>query len=187
MTVTRHGPVIAGDPAQGAALALKYTATEKGSPWPAILWRMLRARNAGELVESQRDWVDPCNNFLFADVHGAFGYLCRGRIPVRSRVNGWLPVPGWTGEHEWEGNIPFEELPRSINPPEGYIATANNRPVGDDYPYYIAVDFTPEFRVKSVTKGLAVAGPAGRRGYGEGPRSKSVHPCSGLPSGPPTG
>ena len=154
VTVTRHGPVIAGNPAQGAALALKYTATEKGSPWPAILWRMLRARNAAELMESQRDWVDPCNNFLFADVHGAFGYLCRGRIPVRSRVNGWLPVPGWTGEHEWEGDIPFEELPRSVNPPEGYIATANNRPVGDDYPYYIAVDFTPEFRVKSVTKGL---------------------------------
>ena len=73
---------------------------------------------------------------------------------MRSKVNGWLPVPGWTGEHEWEGYIPFEELPISINPPEGYIATANNRPVGDDYPHYIAIDFTPEFRVKRVTHGL---------------------------------
>ena len=154
VTVTRHGPVIAGDPAEGTALAFKYTATEKGSSWPAILWQMLRARNAEELVESQRNWVDPVNNFLFGDVHGAFGYLCRGRIPIRSRSNGWLPAPGWTGEHEWDGDIPFEELPRSINPPEGYIATANNRPVGNDYPHYIAVDFTPEYRVKSVTKGL---------------------------------
>ena len=115
---------------------------------------MLRARNAEELVESQRGWVDPCNNFVFADVDGNYGYFCRGRIPIRSRVNGWLPVPGWTGEHEWQGDIPFEELPKSINPPEGYIATANNRPVGDDYPHYIAVDFTPEFRVKGVTQGL---------------------------------
>ena len=159
VTVTQHGPVIAGDPAAGAALAFKYTATENaaiggGSAWPSILWQMLRAKNVNELVESQRDWVDPCNNFLMADVHGNYGYLCRGRIPIRSRTNGWLPVPGWTGEHEWTGDIPFEEMPKSINPDEGYVATANNKPVGDDYPHYIAIDFTPEFRCKSVTQGL---------------------------------
>ncbi len=154
VVVTGHGPVISGGPEEGSGLSFKYTATESASDWTAILWRMLRARNAEELAESQRGWVDPCNNFLFADVDGSIGYLCRGRIPIRSRVNGWLPVPGWTSEHEWQGDIPFEELPRSINPPEGYIATANNRPVGDEYPHYIAVDFTPEFRVKSVTQGL---------------------------------
>ena len=154
VVVTNHGPVISGGPEEGSGMALKYTATESASQWPAILWQMLRARSADELVESQRGWVDPCNNFLFADVDGNYGYLCRGRIPIRSRVNGWLPVPGWTGDHEWQGDIPFEELPRSINPPEGYIATANNKPVGDDYPHYIAVDFTPEFRVNGVTKGL---------------------------------
>ena len=154
VTVTQHGPVIAGDPTQGSGLAFKYTATEQASTWPEILWQMLRAESSPELVDSMEGWVDPCNNLLFADIHGDMGYLCRGRIPIRSRVNGWLPVPGWTGEHEWEGDIPFEELPVSINPPEGYIATANNRPVGDDYPYYIAIDFTPEFRVKRVTEGL---------------------------------
>ncbi|HAA94236.1 MAG TPA: hypothetical protein DCE26_00910 [Dehalococcoidia bacterium] len=154
VTVTRHGPVIAVDTEQGSGLAFKYTATEKASTWPDILWRMLRAENANELLAAQRDWVDPCNNFLFADIHGDMGYLCRGRIPIRSRVNGWLPVPGWTGEHEWDGDIPFDELPVSLNPPEGYIATANNRPVGDDYPHYIAIDFTPEYRVKRVTAGL---------------------------------
>ena len=183
VVVTNHGPIISGGPphnplslegeGQGegetgqewTGMSLKYTATtppsipphdggDVGGVWPAILWKMLRARNADELVESQRGWVDPCNNFVFADVDGNYGYFCRGRIPIRSRVNGWLPVPGWSGEHEWQGDIPFEELPKSINPPEGYIATANNRPVGDDYPHYIAVDFTPEFRVKGVTQGL---------------------------------
>lgn len=154
VTVTRHGSVIAGDPANGSGLAFKYTATEQASTWPEILWKMLRAEDSSQLVDSMRGWVDPCNNLLFADSNGDMGYFCRGRIPIRSRVNGWLPVPGWTGDHEWEGDIPFEELPVSINPPEGYIATANNRPVGDDYPYYIAIDFTPEFRVKRVTEGL---------------------------------
>ena len=154
VVVTNHGPIISGSPEDGSGMALKYTATESASEWPAILWQMLRARSADELVESQRGWVDPCNNFVFADVDGNYGYLCRGRIPIRSRVNGWLPVPGWTGDHEWQGDIPFGELPRSINPEEGYIATANNKPVSDDYPHYIAVDFTPEFRVMGVTKGL---------------------------------
>jgi penicillin amidase len=154
VTVTQHGPVIAGYPDQGSGLAFKYTATEQASTWPEILWRMLRVENSKELVDSMSGWVDPCNNLLFADIHGNMGYLCRGRIPIRSRVNGWLPVPGWMGEHEWEGDIPFDELPVSINPPEGYIATANNRPVGDDYPHYIAIDFTPEFRVRLVTEGL---------------------------------
>ena len=154
VVVTNHGPVISGGPEEGSGMALKYTATESASEWTSILWKMLLARNTEELSESQRGWVDPCNNFLMADVDGNIGYLCRGRIPIRSRVNGWLPVPGWTGEHEWQGDIPFEELPRSINPAEGYIATANNRPIGDDYPHYIAVDFTPEFRVRGVTQGL---------------------------------
>ena len=169
ITVTNHGPLISGNPADApapgqewAGLSLKYTATEipppadpdTGATWPSILRRMLHARNADELIESQRGWVDPVNNFLVADTAGSIGYLCRGRIPVRPRRNGWLPVPGWTGEHEWQGDIPFAELPRAVNPPEGYIATANNRPVGDDYPHYLAIDFTPEFRVKSVTQAL---------------------------------
>ena len=143
------------------ALALKYTATtppqpdpQTGQTWPAILWRMLRAQNAHQLAETQRGWVDPCNNFLFADTQGNIGYLCRGRIPIRPQLNGWLPVPGWTGQHEWQADIPFDQLPRAINPPEGYIATANNRPVANDYPHYIAIDFTPEYRVKSVTRAL---------------------------------
>lgn len=176
---TNHGPLITANPPTNPespdpespnpespndewhALALKYTATappqpdpQTGQTWPAILWQMLRARNAQELIQTQRGWIDPCNNFLFADTHGNIGYLCRGRIPIRPRLNGWLPVPGWTGQHEWQSEIPFDQLPQSINPPEGYIATANNRPVGNDYPHYIAIDFTPEFRVKSVTRAL---------------------------------
>ena len=115
---------------------------------------MLRAQDAPQLIESMRNWVDPCNNFLFADVHGNSGYLCRGRIPIRSELNGWLPVPGWTGEHEWQGYIPFDELPRSLNPEQGYLVTANNKPVNDDYPYYISTEFTPGFRAKRVAHRL---------------------------------
>ena len=165
--VTQHGPVIAGGPGatpdrvapDGAAeppagLSFRYTATDGGKPWPDIIPAMLRAQDSYELAATMRGWVDPCNNFLFADTAGNIGYLCRGEIPIRSRANGRLPVPGWTGEHEWTGNIPFAELPRAINPPPGYIVTANNKPVGDDYPYYISADFTPGFRAARVTAAL---------------------------------
>jgi penicillin amidase len=151
---THHGPVISGSPESGAAITFRYTATDGPSAWPNTLGRMLRARDCHELMESMREWVDPVNNFLFADVHGNTGYLCRGEIPLRSRENAWLPAPGWTGEHEWQGCIPFEELPRVMNPRPGYIATANNKPVGDDYPYCIGVDFAPGFRVERVTEAL---------------------------------
>ena len=154
VTVTRHGPVIAGDPARGNAISFRYTATAEPNLGFEALPRMMRARSADELDESMRTWADPCNNFLFADVDGNIGYLNRGQVPIRSMANAWLPVPGWTGEHEWEGVIPFDELARSRNPDSGYIVTANNRIVGDDYPYYIALDFAPEHRARRITDRL---------------------------------
>ena len=151
---THHGPVIAGDPEAGVGLALRYTATDGPSAWPDTLRAMLLAGNADELAESMREWVDPCNNFVFADVSGNIGYLVRGEIPVRNRLNGWLPVPGWTGEHEWQGQIPFDDLPSSINPESGFIATANNKPVDDSYPYHIGVDFSPGYRVELISRAI---------------------------------
>ena len=70
-------------------------------------------------------------------------------------ANAWLPVPGWTGEYEWQGAIPFAEMPRSRNPETGYIITANNRITEADYPHYINVDFAPEFRARRIADRLA--------------------------------
>ena len=83
---------------QGYALALRYTAlAEPNASFDALL-PMLRAPGADEFEEALRPWVDPCNNILFADVHGQIGYRTRGQVPIRSRANAWLPVPGWTGD-----------------------------------------------------------------------------------------
>ena len=158
--VTRHGPVIAGDPSTGYGLAFKYTAIAGPNRGAESIIGMLRARSADDLVESMRHWVDPCNNFVYADVEGDIGYLNRGQVPVRSMANAWLPVPGWTGDHEWQGFIPFEELVRSRNPKAGYIVTANSRIVGHEYPYYIGLDFAPEYRQRRIierVKGLKKA------------------------------
>ena len=184
--VTQHGPVISGDPLPGAAISFRYTATDGPSVWPTILGDMLTAKNNDELMESMREWVDPCNNLLFAYVAGNIGYLCRGKIPLRSKLNAWLPVPGWTGEHEWQGVIPFEELPRSVNPKERYIATANNKPVGDGYPHFIAVDFAPGFRVepKAETKPWTVSSVKDRPTRPRIPETLTMRELSALTDAP---
>jgi len=157
VTVTRHGPIIAGDPASGYGLAFKYTATDA----PAIpnkgfesILPMLTSDTADDIEESMRSWVDPGNNFLFADIRGDIGYVTRGKVPQRSTANAWLPVPGWTANHEWIGFVPFEEMPRSRNPKTGYIVTANNRIVGHEYPHYLGLDHAPEYRARRIQKRL---------------------------------
>ena len=152
---THHGPVVAGDPVGGRGIALRYTAADGGDPWADILPAMLEAGSVSELADAMAGWVDPVNNLLMADIHGNIGYQCRGEIPRRpGDAPAPLPVPGWDGRHEWQGSIPFAELPRSINPPQGYIVTANNRPVGSDYPYYIGMDFAPGYRAMRIADAL---------------------------------
>ena len=106
--------------------------------------RHLRAHAAraerGRARGGQRAWVEPVNNLVFADVDGHIGYRARGHVPLRSMANAWVPVPGWTGEHEWRGMIPFEEMPVLRDPDAGFVATANGPIAGASYPHYLGLD-----------------------------------------------
>jgi penicillin amidase len=154
VVVTHHGPIIAGTPEKGYGLAFKYTATAAPYRGFECFLPMMKAGSVHELDESMRNWVDPCNNLLSADVHGNIAYLHRGQVPIRSISNAWLPVPGWTGEHEWKGNIPFEALSRLRNPPTGFIVSANNRIPDANYPYYVALNYAPEYRARRILEQL---------------------------------
>ncbi|MEP7199996.1 MAG: penicillin acylase family protein, partial [Chloroflexota bacterium] len=136
---TLHGPIVEDGPWPHHAIAMRYTAFEPGQTFECIL-PMMRARTTEELRAAQREWVDPAQNMIMADVDGNIGYHTRGKIPLRSAHNGWLPVPGWTSAHEWTGTIPFDEMPRALNPDTHWIATANNKIVGDDYAHYLSAD-----------------------------------------------
>ena len=76
----------------------------------------MRARTCEEFKQAQHEWVDPGQCIIYADVEGQVGMLMRGRLPIRSGANAWLPVPGWSGDHEWQGDVPFEKLPQLSNP-----------------------------------------------------------------------
>jgi penicillin amidase len=151
---TRHGTVIAGDRSSGSALALRYTATDRpGRQWECLR-PMLCAKTVEHLFEAQREWVDPVNNLVSADTEGTIGYLTRGRLPVRATRDGQqFVVPGWTGEHEWTGDVPFEKLPRIVNPSQGFIVTANQRIRNGENPY-IAYDFAPPGRAERIAERL---------------------------------
>jgi len=147
---TRHGPIVHGDPRDGLALALRYTATEEPNRAWECLRPMLGVRTVAELHETQREWVDPANNLVSADIEGNIGYLTRGYLPIRSsEAHRQFPAPGWTGENEWVGRVAFERLPQEINPAAGYIVTANQQIIPGDDPY-IAHDFSSPARAERI-------------------------------------
>ena len=131
------------------AVAVAWTALTPSTPFEAI-WGFNLAQNWDEFREAARGWHVPSQNALYADVEGNIAYQTPGRIPTRSKGDGTLPVPGWTDEYEWTGYIPFDELPYVINPPEGYIVTANNKASPWDYPYNITQDWDYGFRAARI-------------------------------------
>jgi penicillin amidase len=170
---TIHGPVISdtyGPLAQQAAtpqgsftqkagitlpdnyvIALKWTALEPTQLFSAI-WGFNKAQNWDEFRTAARDFVVPAQNLVYADVDGNIGYQMPGNIPIRKSGDGRFPVPGWTGEFDWQGYIPFEELPFVFNPKSGFIATANNQVNPRDYPYLITNDWDYGFRANRIVE-----------------------------------
>ena len=154
---TAHGPVVHGDPRRGWGIALRFTATDAPCPAFEPFRPMLRAKTVEQLFDAQRDWVDPVNNLVAADTSGNIGYQTRGHVPVRTGTAGrLLPVPGWTGAAEWSGMVPFEQMPRSINPEAGFIATANQQVIAGDEPY-LSADFAPPWRAMRLVEVLTSA------------------------------
>jgi penicillin amidase len=153
--ITRHGPILSDAIGGfGSPVALRWTALDPGTVAASVL-RIDRARTWGEFREALRLWTVPAQNFVYADRQGNIGYQLAGRIPIRSDGDALLPVDGWTGRDEWVGDIPFDRLPSALNPPSGYVATANNRIVADTYPYHIASEWDPGYRARRIETLLA--------------------------------
>ncbi len=131
------------------AIALSWTALEPTKLFNAI-WGFDKAQNWDEFRTAARDFVVPAQNLVYADVEGNIGYQMPGNIPIRKSGDGRLPVPGWTGEYDWQGYIPFEQLPYVLNPESGFIASANNQVNPWDYPNLITTDWDYGFRANRI-------------------------------------
>jgi penicillin amidase len=165
MTVrhTRHGPVFSDiddefkdlsdttnlDVPSPYAVSVQWTALEPSFIFHAIL-DMNLAEDWASFRDALREFNVPSQNMIYADVKGSIGYQTPGNIPIRSKGDGLLPVPGWTEDYDWQGYIPFDELPTTFNPPEGFIVTANNAIVGSEYPYSISKTWDLGYRANRI-------------------------------------
>ncbi|MCZ2126694.1 MAG: penicillin acylase family protein [Anaerolineales bacterium] len=130
-------------------VALAWTALTPSTPFEAI-WGFDKAQNWNEFRMAASQFHVPAQNLVYADVDGNIGYQMPGDVPIRKNGDGTLPVPGWTDDYEWTGFIPFDELPYTLNPKEGYIVTANNRVSPWDYPYLITKDWDYGYRAQRI-------------------------------------
>ena len=90
----------------------------------------------------------PGLNIVYADVDGNIGYYNSGKMPVKTKDQSSIPMPGWTGENDWDKFVPFEEMPHTINPEKGYIVTCNNKVEPDDFPHFLGDIYMNGYRAQ---------------------------------------
>lgn len=149
---THHGPIVTDIHMMFRkahlpfVASMRWTGSEVSDQIEAFN-KINRARNWQEFLAGVKEFSGPGQNFVYGDASGNIGYWCGVWLPIRPRtINPLLPLPGWDRSAEWQGFVPFEQLPHLYNPPEGFIATANNKIVDDTYPYRISELWEPPAR-----------------------------------------
>lgn len=162
---TRHGPVVnqfVNGERAGEVFALHWLILEEDASTIEGLLRMMAARDWPEFVKGVELYQSPGVHLIYADRDNTIAYYTMSRIPLRVH-NAGIPYQGWTGDEEWQGTVPFNEMPRMLNPLQGYISTANNAPIGSWFPYVIGGglgDNARSWRLKELMEGRAVFSPA---------------------------
>lgn len=148
VTVTRHGPIVLEK--DGNRYALQWTALNPVTLESAGLFDANRARNWKEFTVALSRYSGPTQNFVYADVDGHIGYYGAGRIPIRKSGDGSVPYDGATDAGDWTSIIPFAKLPHAYDPPSGLIVTANQRVVGQSYPYFLSHNWAQPYRARRI-------------------------------------
>jgi len=143
---TIHGPIIKDDE---ELLALSWTGHQFNGEMEAF-YRLNHAQDWGEFSLALSHFATAPQNFVYADIEGNIGYYGAGKVPIRKSGSGIFPVPGWSGEYDWDGYIPFEDMPHIYNPESGMIVTANAEPYSADYPYPMPGVYAPDYRTRRI-------------------------------------
>jgi penicillin amidase len=153
---THHGPIVNGPlgAGRGEPLALAWTGLQFPF-YPSSAMEIARARNGAELVRAFEAFDVPCMNLVWGDSSGSIGYKLVGKLPRRPNGVADVPKPGWTGEFDWDGYVPYDELPELVDPEGGTIVTANNRVAPADYPHHITSDYLEGWRAARIEQVLA--------------------------------
>ena len=156
---THHGPIITDLLYnEERDLSLCWMCHQPNNHLSSAL-KLNRATDWDSFNEALRDWAFPPQNMVYADTAGHTGYTLPGQIPLRQQGNGMTPAPGWDGCYDWQGQIPHEELLRTLNPPSGVIATANNRVIDNSYPHWLTEEWLPPYRAARILQLLQTPQP----------------------------
>ncbi|WP_354642003.1 penicillin acylase family protein [Kitasatospora camelliae] len=141
----------APDRAGGYGVALQWTALMPARTMDAV-FKIDRAVGWDEFRAAAEDFAVPAQNLLYADTKNNIGYQAPGMIPQRIKGDGTYPAPGWDSSYGWKKDfLPFKSLPYSLNPPSGYIVTANQAVVDPNYKSLITKDWEYGTRAKQIT------------------------------------
>jgi penicillin amidase len=125
-------------------LAVRWTGHAASSEFKA-LFMLNEGRSVADCIQALKNWHGPVQNFTCADENN-ISIFHAGGIPLRKGNEGWVVKQAKGHDSMWDGEIPFEQLPHAVNPPSGFVFSANQRPVGPSYPYYLSWDFEAPFR-----------------------------------------
>lgn len=171
---TEHGPLVSED-STGRGFVIRFVGSEPGTAGYLAQLSINRATDWKSFTEAAYRWRLPTENLIYADVDGNIGWIAAGLMPVRS-WSGMLPVPG-DGSHEWQGFLPFDQLPASFNPPEGFIATANHNILPPGYDRPLAYEWADPSRARRIEEVLR-----GRRDFTREDSEQLQHDATSLPA-----
>ncbi len=134
---THHGPLVSELKGIGeTAVSMRWLGNDDSNELLGV-YLLNTAANWEQFKKALENFVAVSQNVVYADREGNIGLFCAAGIPIRPGNRGDIVFPGWTGEHEWQGSVPFSELPFTFNPAKGYVASANYK-IADNFPYYIS-------------------------------------------------
>ena len=158
--LTKRGPIVSGilkglDTSK--VISLRWSPFETMAP-SIGLERIMKARTAEEVREGLRDITTVMLNFVYADVNGHYGWQTTGRLPIRARGNGLIPLQVTDDRDDWKGWIPFDKMPHSSDPARGWVGTCNHNTVPCDYPFYYTSHASPSYRYRRLSELLDTPG-----------------------------
>jgi len=134
------------------ALSMKWVGYDTSDEVMAV-YKLNRAGGWNDFRSALSTFRLVSQNLVYADTDGNIGLNVAGGIPIR-KGDGIMIRSGVTDEYDWQGYVPFEQLPFSFNPANGHVSSANNKTVDSDYPYFISQHYFVPYRIHRIRQML---------------------------------
>jgi penicillin amidase len=133
-----------------AQLSMRWTGLEFSDEMFAAV-SINKSKNWNEFKNAVQYFTVPGQNFVYGDAQGNIGYICAARLPIRTSNSPTLIYDGTTDKNDWKGFVPYDEMPKLFNPPQNFIASANNKTIAN-FKYHISNIWEPSSRIERITE-----------------------------------